>query len=210
MADEKLGKLIAIEGIDGTGKSTLVAALRACLETAGVPAVWTRDPGSTRVSAAIRSLLLDPANTAIAPRTELLLFCASRAQMLDEVVLPALRRGENVVSDRFYYSTLAYQGAHDLMPPDELRSLVIGAAGGVTPDLVLLLDAPVETCLARLDSAPDRVEGRGKEYMAKVRDIYLREISRLPAGRAQVLDATQKPGALAIQAAAAVDAVLAR
>lgn len=210
MATGKPGKLIVVEGIDGTGKSTLIASLKSHLGAAGVPAAWVRDPGSTPVSAAIRALLLDQANTAIAPRTELLLFCASRAQMLEEVVLPALRRGENVVSDRFYYSTLAYQGAHVLMPQDELRALVVGAAGGITPDFVLLLDAPVEACMARLDRAHDRVESRGQEYMAKVRDIYLREIARLPAGRAQVLDATQKAETVALQAAAAVDAALAR
>ncbi|MBP5232152.1 MAG: dTMP kinase [Planctomycetes bacterium] len=208
MATGKTGKFIVVEGIDGTGKSTLVAALREHL--AGAAVTWVRDPGSTPVSAAIRRLLLDPANTAIAPRTELLLYCASRAQLLEEVVLPALRRGENVVSDRFYYSTLAYQGAHGLMPPDELRSLVVGAAGGASPDLVLLLDAPAEVCMARLDRAHDRVESRGVAYMAKVRELYLREVALLPPGRAQVLDATQKPEAIAAQAATAVDAALER
>jgi len=185
------GKFIVIEGIDGTGKSTLIQALREHWQSRNFPAVWVRDPGSTPVSTAIRQLLLDPRHTDIAPLTELLLYCASRAQLLQEVILPALDRGEYVFSDRFFYSTLAYQGAHHILPQDELRSLVLGAAQNLTPDFVFLLDAPAAVSMARIQRAHDRMENRGVEYMETVRQLYLQEISALAPARRIILDATR-------------------
>lgn len=202
------GKFIVLEGIDGSGKSTLAQKLRERLDAKGVSAVWVRDPGSTPVSAAIRGLLLDPRNTDIKPMTELLLYCASRAQLLQEVILPALERGENVVSDRFYYSTFAYQGARAVMPEDRLHRLVLTAAGNIEPDLAILLDAPAAVCLGRIKREHDRMESLGGEYMEKVRGLYLRALEKLPENRKLILDAAQPPETSLARAAAAVEALL--
>ena len=201
------GKLIVVEGIDGTGKSTLIDAVKEKFAAVSRPAVWVRDPGSTPISTAIRQLLLDPRNTAIQPLTELLLYCASRAQLIGEVIRPALTRGETVFSDRFYYSTLAYQGAHGILPADKLRTLIVEAAEMLTPDLVILLDAPAQVCMARIRREHDRMESRGCEYMERVRKLYLQEINALPAGRRLILDATRPAEAGIADALAAVEKV---
>lgn len=159
---------VAFEGGEGCGKSTQAARLA---ERLG--ARLTREPGGTTVGARLRALVLDPATGSLDDRTEALLMCADRAQHLAEVVLPELASGRSVVSDRSAYSTLAYQGHGRGLDLGELRSLCDWSCGGRWPDVVVLLDLPVEVGLARAGAEPDRIEAAGPGFHQRVRDGFL-------------------------------------
>lgn len=167
------GALIVFEGVEGAGKSTQVRRLRACLEAAGVPVVAVREPGGTALGDAVRALLLDPASSLDA-RAEALLFMASRAQLVCDVIRPALERGEFVLTDRFFLSTYAYQIAGRGLPEREVREANRLATGGLTPNLTLVLDLPVADGMrrARARSGPDRMEGSGVEFHERVRRAF--------------------------------------
>lgn len=145
------GIFITIEGPDGSGKTSQAERLVRALEAAGVPVRLSREPGGTAAGERIRDLLLhaDPVEVPIGPRTDVLLFNAARAQHVDEVVAPALARGETVVVARYADSTLAYQGYGSQQPVEMLRAIGRFATDGLAPDLTILLDLPVETGLAR-------------------------------------------------------------
>lgn len=143
------GRLIALEGIDGCGKSTQARILADALG-----AVLTHEPGATALGQALRSLLLDPARPAPVPRAEALLMAADRAQHVDELVRPALAEGRWVVTDRFSGSTLAYQGWGRGLAADPLRQVVAWAAGGVEPDLSVLVDVEPAVARQRLGAVP--------------------------------------------------------
>ncbi len=162
------GWLIAVEGIDGSGKSTQTKLLADSLD-----AVCTFQFGATEIGAVIRKLLLDPANEKLSDRTEALLIIADKAQHTAEIVAPALDAGRNVVSDRFTASTLAYQGYGRGLDLYQLRALMRFATGGVEPDLNLLLDIPVALAMARLGPIPDRFESGGEDFLERVRLGYL-------------------------------------
>jgi dTMP kinase len=167
------GRLIAIEGIDGSGKTSQVRLLAGAAEKAGTVTV-TSEPGATALGAGLRGLLLDPDLPPVAERSEALLMAADRAQHMAEVVAPALTAGRWVVTDRFSGSTLAYQGYGRGLDVDELRRLVDWATGGIAPDLNVLVDVPVEVGRRRRRGArDDRLESLGEGFQERVRSGYL-------------------------------------
>jgi dTMP kinase len=158
------GRLVALEGVDGCGKSTQAALLAKRLS-----AVLTFEPGATSLGASLRGMLLDVDRPPVGPRAEALLMAADRAQHVSEVIEPALARGSWVVTDRFSGSTFAYQGYGRGIDPAELAPVVRWAAQGIEPDLNVLLDLPVEVARARCGgSAPDRFEAQGDEFLDRV------------------------------------------
>jgi dTMP kinase len=163
------GRLVVFEGAEGAGKTTQLRRLAARLASAGVAHRVVREPGHTPVGDEIRRLLLDPA-TDLVPRAEALLFMASRAQLVERELRPALAAGEVVLADRFFLSTYAYQGAGRGLPLEALRAANAVATVGLVPDATLLLDLPVADGLARADArgARDRMERSGDEFHARV------------------------------------------
>ena len=143
------GYFITFEGVEGSGKTTQVERLAGCLQESGHTVVTTREPGGTRISDRIRAVVLDHVNVEIHPHTEALLMCAARAQLVHEVIRPALDNGNVVICDRYSDSTFAYQGYGRGQDLATLRTLNHFAAGGLVPDLTLLLDLPAETGLQR-------------------------------------------------------------
>jgi dTMP kinase len=174
------GKFIVFDGGEGCGKSTQAAMLRQVLEHSAVHTLAVRDPGATRVGEMIRHILLDPANTEIGMRCEMLLYMASRAQLMHEVVAPALAMGQCVISDRFVSSTLAYQLGGDGLTAEQIRAVGDVAISGRWPDLTILLDMPVEKSSARLKRDRDRIEQRSAEYHERVRQNYLAQAAQHP------------------------------
>jgi dTMP kinase len=161
-------RLIAFEGGEACGKST-----QARLLSKAIDAVLTFEPGATAVGAAIRSLLLNPSTTALVDRTEALLMAADRAQHVAEMVRPALAAGRHVVTDRYLYSSVAYQGYGRGLLPDEVAHLSLWATDGLLPDLVVLLDVDVGEAMSRRRRAPDRFEKENDGFHQRVRDGYL-------------------------------------
>jgi dTMP kinase len=149
------GIFITFEGPEGSGKTTQARLLYDYLREEQFPVVLTREPGGTRISDKIRQVLLDPDNTDILPRTEILLFSASRAQLSEEFIRPHLELGNIVICDRYADSTMAYQGHGLGLDFDTLHTITAFATGGLTPDLTLYLDVPVETGLKRRLGAPN-------------------------------------------------------
>lgn len=162
--------------MEGAGKSTQAARLAAWLLERGVPHVATREPGGTPVGEALRSLVLGRTDLDIPPETELLAILAARAAFVRGVVRPALARGEVVLSDRFDLSTLAYQGWGRGLDLDAIRRMSDFAAGGLRPDLYVLLDVPVVEGAERQrrqGKGADRFEGEGEAFLGRVREGYL-------------------------------------
>lgn len=176
------GRLITFEGVDGSGKSTQLAALAATLATRGVPVVATREPGGTPLGEAIRSVVLDGAFTGMSARAELLLYLASRAEHVDRVILPALEQGSLVLCDRFSEATLAYQAYGRGLPIDEVEPLVSFAARGLEPDAIVLLDLPPEEGLSRVEErrAVNRLDREAVAFHQRVREGYLALAARAP------------------------------
>lgn len=168
------GALIVVEGVDGAGKSTQVRRLGDRLRAAGISCTVVREPGGTPVGDMIRGLLLDPARHLDA-RTEALLFMASRAQLVRDVISPALERGGFVLSDRFFLSTYAYQIAGRGLPEGEVRRANALATGGLVPDLTLLLDLPMREGSRRAQrrGERDRMEQSGDAFQARVRAAFI-------------------------------------
>jgi dTMP kinase len=162
---------LVVEGVDGSGKSTQAALLAAWLQAAGRRVVLTREPGGTALGERLRETILH-GTVACAPRAELLLIQAARAQHVEEVIAPALRDGVTVVSDRFTPSSLAYQGFGRGVPLEEIRAVNAVATQGVTPDLTLIIDVPLEAALARIGARQDRFEGEGRAFLQRVVDGY--------------------------------------
>ena len=162
------GRLIALEGVDGCGKSTQARVL-----ADAIGALSTAEPGATPLGATLRTLLLDPELPPVSERAEALLMAADRAQHVAEVVGPALSEGRWVVTERFSGSTLAYQGYGRGLDLDDLRRLVRWAADGITPDLNVLLDVPPSLARSRLDAArADRMERLDAGFHGRVRAGY--------------------------------------
>lgn len=194
---------ITVEGIEGCGKSTLVAALHSRLRAQGKETIVTREPGGTPAGDAIRRVFLEP-GLSVAPLTEALLINASRAQHVVELIEPALARGSAVLCDRFIDSTLAYQGYGRGIDLAFLEQLCQTAAGGRMPDLTFVLDLPVSLSrerVARRDGgSADRMEREEPAFYERVRRGFLALAAR--ASRYRVLDATRPPEELAAAALA--------
>jgi len=204
------GALISLEGGEGAGKTTVLVALRARLEARGHAVVGTREPGGTPAGEAIRALLLDPAQPLV-PNAELLLMFASRAQLVETLVAPALARGDMVLADRFTDASFAYQGGGRGLPMGVIADLERVFVGRV-PDFTLLLDLDVQAGLARARSrgAPaDRIEREKDEFFERVRSAYRARAAAQPQ-RIAVVDASQPVDAVVHDACAALDAFLDR
>lgn len=174
MSTHGRGALIVFEGGEGSGKSTQLRLLSRDLEKHDIPHLCLREPGGTPLGTEVRRLLLDRASD-IVPRAEALLFMASRAQLVEREVRPALERGEIVLLDRFFLSTYAYQIAGHGLPDEEVRAANRFATGGLSPDLTLLFSFPVEAGLARAarrPSAHDRMEAMGEGFHRRVADAF--------------------------------------
>jgi dTMP kinase len=179
---------ISLDGLDGAGKSTQCRLLAAWLRELGWGVIECHDPGGTALGAELRALLLSYSG-AMAPSCEALLFMASRAQLIAEVIRPALEAGQIVVSDRFLLANVVYQGYASGLDPERLWEMGRFAAGGLVPDLTLVLDLPLEVSLARRKASADRMESRGVDYHTRVRDGFLAEARRQP-DHVRVIDAS--------------------
>jgi dTMP kinase len=191
------GKFISLEGGEGAGKSTLLAGLRESIEGHGVDLVLTREPGGTGVGEAVRGIVLDPSRQGLAAETELLLMFASRAQLVREVIEPALHAGRWVLCDRYVDASYAYQGGGRGQPMQRIAELERWACEGVQPDLTLLLDLPVATGRARAAGRgdADRIEVEADTFFERVRMSY-RERAAAEPNRFRVIDASQPPAAV--------------
>ncbi|HTK83429.1 MAG TPA: dTMP kinase [Bacteroidota bacterium] len=166
---------ITFEGIDGSGKTTQALLLVERLKSSGKTVVFLREPGGTTVSEKIRAILLDKQHLDLGQRTELLLFSAARAQLVDDVICPAIRSGNIVVCDRFYDSTTAYQGYGRGLNLEDVRSINRIATSGTVPDLTLLIQVAIQEIQRRRQSAgvaDDRMESSGKEFYSRVQQGY--------------------------------------
>ena len=184
------GRFITIEGGEGAGKSTMMGRVADWLENAGHRIIRTREPGGTELAEKLREILLDRNNISLSGRAELLLMFAARAQHLEELIRPALARGDWVLCDRFTDATWAYQGGGRELPRDEIESLEMLVHGDIQPDLTLLLDLPVELGLKRAArrSQADRFEQESTLFFERVRAAYLERAQAAP-GRFAVIDA---------------------
>ena len=193
----KRGAFITIEGGEGVGKSTSVAAVEAGIRELGHDVVVTREPGGTQLGEQIRSWILDGRHEGLRPEVEALLMFAARAQHLAEVIRPAVAAGKWVLCDRFTDATLAYQGGGHGVNRVFLEQVAAGVHGDLVPDLTLLLDAPVQVGFERIASRPlDHFERQGLEFLGRVREAYL-EIAAAEPDRVKVVDAARDQEAVA-------------
>jgi dTMP kinase len=166
------GVFVAFEGGDGTGKSTQARALSASLSDAGYRTLLTFEPGDTGVGKEMRRIVLDPATGELSHRTEVLLYAADKSEHVDTVVMPALQRGEVVITDRYVDSTLAYQGAGRELGVVEVELVARWATRDLRPDLTVVLDLEPERGLSRFDQR-DRIEGETPDFFVRARDGFL-------------------------------------
>lgn len=186
---------ITLEGPDGSGKSMQVPALSDFIRRQGYEVLTTREPGGTFIGDQIREVIMRMDNKSMNPRTEILLFCAARAQIVDEVIRPQLEKGVVVISDRYADSTLAYQGYGHGIELAVLRQILSFATGGLTPDLTLLMDVDVEKGLARRLSGGgewNRLDDYELAFHRRVRNGYF-ELARAEPERWVLIDAEQSP-----------------
>ena len=197
------GRFITFEGGEGCGKSTQVVRLASALEERGLKVLLTREPGGTRLSELIRTLLKDEAEDPPVDRAELLLFLAARAQLVRNVIAPALEAGTWVISERFSDSTVAYQGYGRGLPVDFVRQANDFACEGLRPDLTFLLDLDPATAERRMrgreaatNTSADRIERAGSGFHARLRRGFL-ELAAADAPRFSVVDASKSPDEVA-------------
>ena len=170
----------SFDGIDGTGKSTQVALLAKWLDAAGRPAIVCRDPGTTALGERLRQLVLDSdESTPIGARAEMLLYMAARAQLVEEVIRPALDSGQTVISDRYLLANVVYQGYAGGIDLEAVRAVGGVAIDGVLPHCTFLLDMDPSKARARMGVQLDRVERRGDEYRRRLRDGFLAEAAAM-------------------------------
>jgi dTMP kinase len=200
------GRLISLEGGEGAGKSTLLSGLRAHFERSGMDVLYTREPGGTPVGEAVRALVLDPAHRGMAVETELLLMFAARAQLVREVLQPALAAGRWVLCDRFTDASYAYQGGGRGVDAARIAELERIATGGLKPDLTLLLDLPVAHGRARASQRgdADRIEAERDDFFERVRSAYRARAQAEPR-RFRIIDASQPADAVLRNAVLAID-----
>lgn len=186
------GRFIVFDGPDGSGKSTQLTRFHERCLAARLPVCLVREPGGTAIGERIRDILLDASAGAMSPRCEMLLYMASRAQLVAERIRPALARGEFVLADRFVSSTLAYQGAAGGVPEGVIRAVAEAACEDVRPDLTVIFDVDEPTAASRVGAREgaerDRIESRDRAYRTRVRDGYLDQARREP-DRVAIIDA---------------------
>jgi len=188
---ERRGRFLTFEGMDGSGKTTQIRLLAERLRAEGREVLESVEPGGTEIGRKIRQILLDNANHGLAPRAELLLYFAGRAQNVEEWILPALERGALVLSDRFTDSTIAYQGYGRGLGVGTVLQLHEIACQGLKPDVTIFLDIDLDTCLARARArgrGSDRMEEQASDFYHRVRNGYL-ELASRESNRIVVLNA---------------------
>jgi dTMP kinase len=200
------GRLITLEGGEGAGKSTVLDAVRQRLEARGIDVVVTREPGGTVLGEAVREIVLDPARRNLCAESELLLMFAARAQLVRELIRPALDAGRWVLSDRFTDASYAYQGGGRGQPEARIAALEEWAAA-MRPDLTLLLDLPIGEGLARIGgrAQADRIELESHAFFERVRGAYRARAAAEPE-RFRVIDASRPVDEVRAAACAAIDA----
>lgn len=201
------GRFVVFDGPDGSGKSTQFARFAEHCRAAGISVQEVREPGGTQIGEQIRQILLDPANTDMSLRCEMMLYMASRAQLVKQCIRPALDRSELVIADRFISSTLAYQGTAGGLDQQEILAVGRVAVGSTWPDLTVIFDVDGATAAKRLTGASkraatasfpqptlfsDRVELRGPQYQQRVRQGFLSQAEADPQ-RYVVIDASEQP-----------------
>ncbi len=183
------GLFIALDGLDGAGKSTQCRLLADWLRGQGLPVTACSDPGGTDIGRQLREILLD-GRRPMTLACEAFLFMASRAQLTAEIIRPALDAGQAVVSDRFLLANVVYQGHAGGLDPELLRAMGLLSTSGLEPDLTVVLDLPVDNALSRRPGPTDRVESRAADYHARVRMGFLAEARRCPE-RVRLVDASR-------------------
>ncbi len=198
------GMFVSLDGVDGAGKSTQVKLLIEWLQNRGREVVSIRDPGGTKLGEALREILLHRQEIPLAMTAEMLLYMASRAQLVSEIIRPALQDNKVVVADRYLLANVVYQGHAGGLPTESIWAVGSIATAGLTPNLTCVLDLPVEVAMQRLTGGLDRLESRGREYMEKVRRGFLLEASAL-ADSAIVVDATLDVDSIHTQIVASIE-----
>ena len=186
------GLLISFEGVDGSGKSTQAKLLYEYLQKEHFRVRFIREPGGTQISERIRKILLDPEIRDMGLRTELLLFLASRAELVEKVIAPAISKGEIVIADRFADSTFAYQVFGRRLPNREVRLINNFAVSKIKPDLTFLVDMPPEAAHKRLNKTKDRMESENMQFHRRVRNGFLK-LARSESQRIRLLDGRLSP-----------------
>ena len=207
------GLFVCFEGGEGAGKSTQSRLLQEWLEAEGHTVVLTFEPGDTPVGQRLREIVLDPATGALSDRTEALVYAADKAEHVDTVVLPALARGEVVITDRYVDSALAYQGAGRALSAEEVEPVMRWATGGLRPHLTVLLDLEPQAGLGRFTER-DRIEAESIDFHQRVREAFLTLAAAGDEGRYLVLDARapveQIATAIRVQVSALLPATVTR
>jgi dTMP kinase len=194
----KTGCFITFEGIDGSGKTTQIRRLARALSKKRRKVVLTREPGGSPAAERIRRMILDTRGRGLPPHAELLLYMAARARHVNEIILPALKKGAIVLCDRFSDATAAYQGGGRGLPLRLIEDLNRAACRGLRPALTLLMDLPAQKALARIRASgkkADRMEKEGRAFLEKVRGTYLRLAAKAPR-RVRIIDAAGPAGAV--------------
>jgi dTMP kinase len=186
---------VSFDGVDGVGKSTQIRLLVEALRSRGKEVVTCRDPGGTPLGERLREILLDHHGLEIHRRSEMLLYMASRAQLVEEVIRPALASGKTVISDRFLLANVVYQGHAGGLNPGEVWRVGEITVGGLMPDIVLVLDMPAERAAMRIQRAADRMEAQGLDYLESVRQGFLLEAREKPE-KIIVINADRQPEAV--------------
>ncbi|MFH1269706.1 MAG: dTMP kinase [Candidatus Omnitrophota bacterium] len=180
------GKFITFEGSEGCGKSTQSKLLYQYLKRRGFRAVYLREPGGTEISEKIRKILLDHKNDSMTPMAEMLLYMAARAQIVSEIIIPALKKGKIIICDRFLDSTLAYQGYGLGMDIKLIKSVGEFTTSGIRPDLTIFLDLPLRQGLQHRRNSKDRIERRSLIYHGRVLEGY-HKLARLERERIKIV-----------------------
>lgn len=180
------GKFITFEGSEGCGKSTQSKLLYNYLKRKGYPVVYLREPGTTKIGEKIRRILLDPQNQQMSAVCEMLLYMAARAQIVDQIIKPALKNGKMVICDRFLDSTIAYQGYGLGLDIKSIRYIGSLVTSGIKPDLTIFLDLPARGGLTQCGRVLDRIEKRSLKYFLRVRRGYL-QLARLEPQRIKII-----------------------
>jgi dTMP kinase len=171
---------LSFDGVDGCGKSTQIRLLADALRAAGREVVTCRDPGGTALGERLREILLNRHDMPIHRRAEMLLYMASRAQLVEEVIRPALAAGKLVISDRYLLANVVYQAHGGGLSPDEVWKVGEVTVAGIMPKRVFLLDMPAASAAQRIQREHDRMESQGIDYLKKVREGFLKEAARFP------------------------------
>ena len=201
------GVFVSLDGVDGGGKSTQVRLLADYLKSLGHEVLTFRDPGGTKLGEALREILLHRQEIPLTATAEMLLYMASRAELVAECIQPALNQGKTVITDRFLLANVVYQGCAGGLDPAELWRVGEIATGGLQPDMTIVLDLAVERAFSRIERGFDRLESRGVEYMEKVRQGFLQQVSHL-GERAVVVDANAEIEGIHAQIRTFIDGML--